>query len=64
MATRDRIKNLFSKIDDKDLKRIIAEVVMIERKNRTSSRERFPWKDVRTVIDAVARAIEIEKEEK
>ncbi len=64
MASKDRLKNLFSKIKDKELKQIIAEVVNIERNNRTSSRENFPRQKVRDVIDSIARLQELGKDDK
>lgn len=50
-----RMINLFLQIEDKDIQEIIADVVRIERQHRTSSRQNFPLRDVRHVIDRVAR---------
>lgn len=49
-----RLLDLFSQIEDEDIREIIADVVLIESKHRSSSKKNFPWKDVRTVIDRVA----------
>ena len=50
-----RLLTLFNQIDDENIREIIADVVMIERKHRSSSRLNFPISDVRNVIDRVAR---------
>lgn len=50
-----RMINLFLQIEDEDIREIIADVVAIERKHRTSSRKNFPIRDVKNVIDRVAR---------
>lgn len=49
-----RLLTLFRQIEDENIREIIADVVAIERKHRTSSRKNFPLRDVRTVIDRVA----------
>lgn len=50
-----RMIKLFLQIEDKDIQEIIADVVRIERQHRTGSRQNFPLKDVRNVVDRVAR---------
>lgn len=50
-----RLIKLFLQIEDKDVQEIIADVVRIERQHRTGSRQNFPLRDVRNVIDRVAR---------
>lgn len=50
-----RLIKLFLEIEDKDVREIIADVVGIERQHRTGSRQNFPLRDVRNVIDRVAR---------
>lgn len=50
-----RMIKLFLQIEDKDIQEIIADVVSIERQHRTGSRQNFPLRDVRNVIDKVAR---------
>lgn len=50
-----RLVKLFREIEDEDIREIIASVVAIERQHRTGSRKNFPMKDVRNVIDRVAR---------
>lgn len=50
-----RLIELFFQIEDKDIQEIIADVVRIERQHRTGSRQNFPLRDVRNVIDRVAR---------
>lgn len=57
---KDRIIKLFKSIEDPETQEIIANVVLVEQKNRTSSNERFPMRDIRDVIDAVARKKEME----
>lgn len=62
MAKKDksRLVNLFKNIADRDAQEIIANVVLIEQQNRTSSKENFPKQRVRDVIDAVAKKKESE----
>ena len=50
-----RLIALFSQIEDEDIREIIADIVMIESKHRSSSRLNFPISDVRNVVDRVAR---------
>jgi len=50
-----RLINLFSQIEDEYLRDIIAEVVTIERRYRSSSAQRFPLKEVRDAVDRNAR---------
>lgn len=50
-----RLLDLFKQIEDENVREIIADVVMIESKHRSSSKKNFPWKDVRNVIDREAR---------
>jgi hypothetical protein len=50
-----RLITLFREIEDEDIRDIIASVVAIERQHRTGSRKNFPIRDVRNVIDRVAR---------
>lgn len=50
-----RLIKLFLQIEDKDIQEMIADVVKIERQHRTGSRQNFPFRDVRNVIDRVAR---------
>lgn len=57
---KDRIIKLFKSIEDSETQEIIANVVLVEQKNRSSSNERFPMRDIRDVIDAVARKKEME----
>jgi len=64
MASKDRILNLFRNIKDKNLQRIIADVVTLEMKNRTSSRDNFPKQKLRDIIDSTARLIESKKEKR
>lgn len=53
-----RLINLFMQIEDEDVREIIADVVKIERQYRSSSRKNFPIREVRSVIDRVARLAE------
>lgn len=55
-----RLITLFREIDDVDVREVIANVVAIERQYRTGSRKNFPMKEVRNVIDRVARFQESE----
>jgi hypothetical protein len=50
-----RLVKLFREIEDENVREIIASIVAIERQHRTGSRKNFPMKDVRNVIDRVAR---------
>lgn len=50
-----RMIMLFRQTEDEDIREIIASVVAIERQHRTGSRKNFPIRDVRSVIDRVAR---------
>ncbi|MCG3209277.1 MAG: hypothetical protein FOGNACKC_02898 [Anaerolineae bacterium] len=50
-----RLLDLFNEIEDEDIREIISNIVVIESKHRSSSRETFPWKDVRSEIDKMAR---------
>lgn len=61
MASKDRLLELFKNVKDKTIQHIIAEVVLIEKKNRSSMKDNFPRQDVRNVIDANARKIELEQ---
>lgn len=54
-----RLMTLFLQIEDEDVREIIADVVNIERQYRSSSRKNFPIKDVRNIIDRVARLQEV-----
>lgn len=55
-----RLLDLFKQIEDENIKMIIAEAVMLESKNRSSSRKNFPMQDLRNIIDANARLYENE----
>lgn len=50
-----RLIKLFLQIEDKDIQEMIADVVKIERQHRTGSRQNFPLRDVRNVVDRIAR---------
>lgn len=50
-----RLLDLFNKIEDEDTREIISSVVLIESRYRSSSAKNFPMKEVRDVIDRVAR---------
>lgn len=50
-----RMVKLFLQIEDEDLREIIADIVAIERRHRTSKGKNFPLRDVRNVIDRIAR---------
>lgn len=50
-----RMLSLFEQIDDPDLKEVMANVVMLESRYRSSSAERFPLREIRDIVDAAAR---------
>jgi hypothetical protein len=49
-----RLLDLFTKIEDENIREIIADIVIIENRHRSSSKKNFPWKDIRDVVDRVA----------
>jgi len=53
-----RLIDLFKQIEDENIKEIIAETVMLESKNRSSSRKNFPMQNLRNIIDSNARLYE------
>jgi hypothetical protein len=50
-----RLLNLFEQIEDEDIRNIIAETVFLESKHRSSSQKNFPIREVRNLVDTVAR---------
>jgi|GEM_PF-5284310 len=56
-----RLLNLFEQIEDEDIRNIIAETVFLESKHRSSSQKNFPIREVRNVVDTVARLREGQK---
>lgn len=54
-SSQRRLLRLFEQVEDPDLKEIMSNVVMLESRYRSSSAERFPLRQVRDIIDAVAK---------
>ena len=54
-----RLLKLFSEVEDEDIREIMAEVVSIEGKHRSSSARNFPIRLVRDAVDSVARLQEM-----
>ncbi len=59
MSKKSRLQKLFEKIANDDVKTIISNVVEIEERHRSSSKENFPRQQVRDAIDEVARQMEL-----
>jgi len=50
-----RLLNLFEQIEDEDIRNIIGEVVLLESKHRSSSAKNFPVREVRNIVETIAR---------
>lgn len=59
---QERLMKIFSEVEDEDIREIMAEVVSIEAKHRSSSAKNFPTRLVRDAVDSVARLQEMSKE--
>lgn len=57
--SHERLLKLFSEVEDEDIREIMAEVVSIEGKHRSSSAKNFPIRLVRDAVDSVARLQEM-----
>ncbi len=58
--SQERLMQLFSEIEDEDVREIMGDVVFIERKYRSA--RNFPVRLVRDAIDKVARLQEVSEE--
>ena len=61
--SRRKLLNLFSKIKDESIRRIISDVISIENEYRFSSSVNFPRRKIEDVIDAEARLVESQRKE-
>ena len=57
--SRERLMKLFREVEDEDIREIMAEVIYIEGKHRSSSAKNFPIRLVRDAVDSVARLQEM-----
>ena len=62
MVEKNRLVKLFKNISDDTLKIIISDIVQLERAHRMSSRENFPKREIKDIIDKEARLIEKKNE--
>jgi len=60
--SQERLMKLFSEIEDEDIREIMANVVLIESKHRSSSAKNFPIRLVRDAVDSIARLQEMSEE--
>lgn len=60
--SQERLMKLFSEVEDEDIREIMASVVLIESRHRSSSAQNFPIRLVRDAIDSVARLQEMSEE--
>ncbi len=56
-----RLLDLFEQIEDEDLRNIIAETVFLESKHRSSSLKNFPIREVRNIVETIARLREAQQ---
>jgi len=60
--SQERLMKLFREVEDEDIREIMANVVSIEAKHRSSSAQNFPIRQVRDAVDSVARLQEMSEQ--